>query len=171
MKSVSKMLFVFITSVTVGLSLVGFSRSFANTNVPYMEYRAGEHKMMSYDIDFDKMFGGKLMRILSLSKDLNLTQDQQDKIFSILIQMKQRNDTVSTEIMKVRYEVSKELSKSQPDFSKVKSLNSQLARLHSEISLNTKNAFVDVISVLTPEQREKLNSMIFKVRGKGKIDR
>lgn len=106
-----------------------------------------------------KMYGYRILKLLDFSKELNLSSEQQDKIFNTIIQMKQKNDALSTEIIKVKYEVLKELSKTQPDFGKVKSLNSQIVKLESEVKLNFKNSFIDVLSVLTPEQRSKLESL------------
>lgn len=120
---------------------------------------------------FCPMYGHKDgMLILKMSKDLNLSQDQQDKIFNIILQTKQKNDSLRTELLKVRYEISKEMSKDKPDFDKLKSLNSQVAKLQSEIKLNIDNSRIDIMSTLTPQQINKLKELAPKPMRKGKID-
>lgn len=102
-----------------------------------------------------KHFG---MRIL-FDKDLNLTQEQKDRIFNLIIQNKQRRDSITTELLKVRYERENELSKTNPDFGKIKNLNSRIASLQKDLFESKENLRTEILAILTPDQRQKLQEM------------
>ncbi|MFN4245342.1 MAG: Spy/CpxP family protein refolding chaperone [Brevinematia bacterium] len=99
------------------------------------------------------------MGILQMSKELELTQEQQDKIFNAILQTRQKNNSLKLELLKIRYEIFKEESKPQPDIKKIKDLNSQIAKISSEIRLNNMNLRTDIMGILTPNQIEKLKSL------------
>ncbi|MCS7298573.1 MAG: Spy/CpxP family protein refolding chaperone [Spirochaetia bacterium] len=140
-----------IVAATIFLLPAAFSEP---PDAYYMHFGKGKHEKYHFDFSIHK-----LMKILHFSKELNLSSDQQDRIFNIILQTKQRNDNISTDIMKLKYDISKEMSKQQPDFNRVKSLNSQITRLENDFELNIKNSLADILSILTPEQREKLKDL------------
>ncbi len=105
---------------------------------------------------YDKI--GKLIKILN-APELNLSQAQKDKIFEIFINSKKTIDTISTELAKVLYEKEKELSSNNPNWSKIRSLNEQIAKLRSDITKIRLNLQTDILSVLTKEQRDKLRTL------------
>lgn len=128
---------------------------FAN---PVDGVRGGERGCRDFLQPEPKHFG---LRIL-FDKELNLTQEQKDKIFSLIIQSKQKRDSITTELLKVRYEKENELSKPNPNFAKVKSLNSRIASLKKDLIESRENLKLDILSVLTPDQRQKLQERYFR---------
>ncbi len=91
--------------------------------------------------------------------ELNLSQEQKDKIFDIILNAKKSINSISTEIMKVQYEKQKEISSNNPNWSKVKSLNEQIAKLRANILKIRLDTQVDILSNLTQEQRKKLREL------------
>ncbi|MEN2998645.1 MAG: Spy/CpxP family protein refolding chaperone [Brevinematia bacterium] len=160
-----KMILRFFTIVAIlFLHLQGFSEPFIHKG---LEEELNEWKRFDKYREGKPLFAileHKLMKILLFAKELNLSQEQQDKIFNVIIQTKQKNDPLSTDILKLKYEILKEMSKTQPDFNKIKSLNSQITKLTSEFELNIKNSLVEILSIFTPEQREKLDKLLPRKR-------
>jgi Spy/CpxP family protein refolding chaperone len=107
-------------------------------------------------IKVDKI--GMSMKLLN-TPELNLSQAQKDKIFEISLNTKKSINSISTELAKVLYEKNKELSSANPDWDKVKSFNEQIVKLRSDIMKIRLNAQVDILSVLTKEQRDKLKEL------------
>jgi|GEM_PF-4014965 len=103
------------------------------------------------------------------SPELNLSQDQRDKIFDITLNAKKNIDSISTDLMKVRYDKEKELSSPNPDWSKVKSYNDQISKLRANINKIRLDAQVDILSILTKEQRDKLREITLRP-GMGPIE-
>ncbi len=98
----------------------------------------------------------KGMGILYLSEELNLSEEQREKIFNAILQTRQKNSSLNLELLKIRYELLKEESKPKPDYNKIKDLNGKISKIRSEIYLNNMNLKVDIMSILTPEQVKKL---------------
>lgn len=138
---------ILITSLILLGTLLAFS-----ANAMQGDYICGpKMKKMGFAEPFS-------MRII-FNKELNLSQDQKDKIFNLILQSKQKRDNITTEILKVRYEKESELLKSNPDFNKVKSLNSRLASLQKDLFEIRENLRTDILGVLTSEQRQKLQEL------------
>ncbi|MGC8964038.1 MAG: Spy/CpxP family protein refolding chaperone [Brevinematia bacterium] len=132
--------------VTIILTLVVFSAENLKAMPMYGKARS------------DNVWKQNSMFILN-NPTLGLSQDQKDKIFNIHIQTKQKIDSQKLEIMKIRYEISKELSKDNPDFGKIKEYENQIAKIKSDIYLTRSNARLEIINLLTPDQRKKLKEM------------
>ncbi|MFN4217194.1 MAG: Spy/CpxP family protein refolding chaperone [Brevinematales bacterium] len=88
----------------------------------------------------------------------NLTQDQRDKIFAI--QQNLRKDIVSldAEADQIRYDLHKVMTSSTLDEKKAKDLHAKLQTVQQKIAQRRFEAELDMMKVLTPEQRQQIQN-------------
>lgn len=95
----------------------------------------------------------------ALGQELGLTDQQRQEIRRIELQLQEQLLPVRTELFQKRQELALALRQDQPDASRVRALVQDIGRLRTEIQAARTEALLRIRSVLTPQQREKLQAL------------
>ncbi|MFN3659798.1 MAG: Spy/CpxP family protein refolding chaperone [Brevinematales bacterium] len=131
--------------VAVAMSVVGSSLLFGRVG-PGMGRGAG----------FGDPQAGVGMRGLGLVT--NLTQDQRDKIFAIQQNLRKDIASLGAEADQIRYDLRKVMTSSTLDEKKATDLHAKLQTVQQKIAQRRFEAELEMIKVLTPEQRQQLQN-------------
>jgi Spy/CpxP family protein refolding chaperone len=88
--------------------------------------------------------------------ELNLTQEQKEKLKSLHQDMKQQRETMFEKMKNLRQQIKDEIMKDTPNQQLLGQLADQSAQLHKEMTMQRFNHLLQMKSVLTKEQLEKL---------------
>lgn len=94
-----------------------------------------------------------------LAAALGLTDQQRQEIQRIQLQAQEQLLPVTTELFRKRQELSLALRQPQPDEARIKSLVQDIGRLRTEVETARVETHLRILSVLTPEQRERLQAL------------
>jgi Spy/CpxP family protein refolding chaperone len=83
-----------------------------------------------------------------------LTQDQKDKIFKIQNTLKSDITPLQTDLRQARYDLQKVLTAATLDEKQAQALQDKISGLRDKIEDKTFKARLDILKVLTPEQRQ-----------------
>lgn len=89
-------------------------------------------------------------------KDLNLTKEQTDKIKSLRIGLKKQNIPLISDLKIKRIEMKELMDAEKPDKDKVTAKIREMESIRTKIHTNRAVMHIDVMNVLTKEQREKM---------------
>ncbi len=88
----------------------------------------------------------------------NLSQDQKDKIFAIQQNLQKDTASLQTEVNQVRYDLHKVLTAATLDEQKARELHAKLQSIQQKIANRRFQAELEMLKVLTPEQRQQLQN-------------
>ncbi len=88
----------------------------------------------------------------------NLTQDQRDKIFTIQQNLRKDIASLDAEADQIRYDLHKVMTAATVDEKKAKDLHAKLQTVQQKIAQRRFEAELEMIKVLTPEQRQQLQN-------------
>ncbi|URA10698.1 Spy/CpxP family protein refolding chaperone [Thermospira aquatica] len=110
---------------------------------------------------------GPRMGMRGIGMITNLSQDQKDKIFAIQQNLEKDIASLQTEANQIRYDLHKVLTATNVDEKKAKDLHAKLQSIQQKIADRRFQAELDMLKVLTPEQRQQLQNLPAPNRGRG----
>jgi Spy/CpxP family protein refolding chaperone len=117
---------------------------------------------MSMDSPFEIGGGGAGMDLpgpMMLPDELNLSKDQMDKIKKIRHTVRKLNIPIKGDIELKRMDLRELMDTDTPDKEKIASKLKEIESLKTQLSINRINGIIDFKSLLTKDQREKLEKM------------
>ena len=95
-----------------------------------------------------------------IKDELNFSESQFDKFIELRVGNKDKQHAIVEKLAKKRKEMMKELSRSNPDTTKLKQIAEEIGSLHKELKNKTIEHFMEVKQICNPSQKEKFNDLI-----------
>ncbi|MFC1666544.1 Spy/CpxP family protein refolding chaperone [Candidatus Omnitrophota bacterium] len=122
-------------------------------------------KERCFDPGEKEVIKGKMeARFKEISKELNLTPEQEEQLKAHKTQNREGMKAFRHEISNKRKELREELQKQELDMEKINQLNNELKIIHSEMQDNRLEGILEVRNILSPEQYTKFRAFIGKHR-------
>lgn len=109
-------------------------------------------------------FGGDMIQ--KVQDDLNLTKEQRDKIKKIHSDLQKLNIPLKSQIDLKRIDLKELIDADNPNKDQIAAKVKEIESLKTQIKINRINARIDTRSLLTKEQRDKLDQMRMPFMGK-----
>lgn len=114
--------------------------------------------------DSDKMRQAQEERFDKISKELNLTEKQQEQVKNHRKKHREQMKETAVKTKEIREAMRKELEKPEIDKAKINKLSSELKELEAKRIDNRTKGIIEMREILTPEQYQKMNQMTEKKR-------
>lgn len=102
---------------------------------------------------------GPMGMIFRFADDLKLTEDQIDKIKSLYQTERKKNIALHSELELKRIELQELMDTAKPDKAKVEAKMKEIEAVRTKIHSNRLNLRIDVLEILTKEQRDQLEKI------------
>ncbi len=109
--------------------------------------------------------GGPWMNEL---RELDLSKEQIDKVQEIHRNAMKQNATLHGQKEKLEIELRELMDVEKPDKDKAAAKIKEIEAIHTQMRVNHTNARIDMLGVLTKDQRDKLEEELFEARPFGK---
>lgn len=116
----------------------------------------GMHFNLRNDDDDDALLAPPRHMNMLAMKDLNLSKEQTDKIKSLHTALKKQNIPLNADLKLKRIEMKELMDAEKPDKDKVTTKIKEMESIRTKIHTNRAVTHIEVMNVLTKEQREKL---------------
>ncbi|MCB0834085.1 MAG: Spy/CpxP family protein refolding chaperone [Bacteroidetes bacterium] len=158
----------------LALMLAGFGRAYAQEGNVWFSDGSEDDQIMAFnegpmdeefevviesDDDMDMMMPDLPMG--QMPDELKLTPEQKDKIEAIHTSAKKTAIPLKADLDLKRIELRELMRVDNPDKAKITAKVREMESLHTQLKLNRINTQLDVRTVLTKEQREKMKEMRF----------
>jgi len=100
-------------------------------------------------------------------RELNLSSEQFAKLRQDRMDGRRQMIKTTAEMQTLHLDMNEELMKDKPDLSKIEKIANQIGNLHARMILQRSKAAIFFKSILTPEQRKKLDEMHLQMGGMG----
>lgn len=129
----------------------------------FAQHGHGHHGMGRRDNEFNRRLGHDPLKFFR-KVGITLTEEQSENIYNIAIKFVKEVEPVRLEIEKIENDIRLELMKDNPDRNALKELISKKKEHEALIDYLRIVRDLDIINVLTPDQKLRLNSCMMQYR-------
>lgn len=108
----------------------------------------------------------RLMAKLEMLEELNLTEEQQDKLIPLVKQFEKNRDSIFEDMKKTANELNEELDKTSPDKAKISSLIAKLKESRTKLYELHNNHLKEVEQILSVEDQARYILLPYKMKQK-----
>lgn len=123
---------------------------------------AGHHNGMNKMAGCHEGMGGGMMCGPAWEQELNLTADQKEKIKAEQAAAEKEMIKLDAEAKALHVDLAAETGKDRPDLAVIEKLSKQIGEVKGRMILAHTKSMLQVKSLLTPDQKKKLDEMMMK---------